>query len=154
MSRIMIKNVVLSVVALAGLTVSATSQQRVESRLGRIATNMAQSQQAQRTNRPQERRADGRRVSRNTGSRDAYRPGRHQVYRPAARVTRYPVARRQVWVPGYWEVVRTPARYGWSIGLFGVRVWGVIEPACSTKVWRPGHWAVAAGGRRVVRTRY
>ncbi len=125
--RIMFKSVVFIVVALTGLTVSAPAQVRVQVQLGRSAS-----------------------VARDLAWRQAPHTRR---YAPRARTPRlssprwvqasrrYTPVQRRVWVPGYYEIVSVPARYGWTVNLFGVRIWGAVAPACTRTVWRPGRWA-------------
>ena len=51
-------------------------------------------------------------------------------------VTRY----ERVFVPGYWDVERHPAQYGWVYGFCGIRQWGVTKPAHNHRIWVPGRY--------------
>jgi len=46
----------------------------------------------------------------------------------------------QVLVPGYWDVERHAAVYGWVYDSCGHRVWGVTRPAHDHRVWVPARY--------------
>ena len=124
---IMFKRVLFTVVALTGLTVSAPAQLRVQVQLGRSAIAFGD---LARHHAPATRRyAPRARTPRLSSPRWVQAP------------RRYTTVQRRVWVPGYYEIVSVPARYGWTVNLFGVRIWGMVAPACSRRVLRSGQWA-------------
>lgn len=122
----MIKTVLFTVVTLAGLTVSAPAQIRVQARLGGAAN-----------------------VSVDLGRR--YAPPPRAVQQRFAPAPRYTTVRRRVWVPGYQQVMRVPATLGWTINRWGLRVWGVVRPAYTRTVWHPGRWEYRSQRVRVQR---
>jgi len=54
----------------------------------------------------------------------------------------YEYVSERVWVPGHYDEVLIPARYGWTIDSCGHRVWGLISPERCERVWHPGCYEV------------
>lgn len=50
--------------------------------------------------------------------------------------------RERVWVPGHYDEVVIPARYGWTVDRCGHRVWGLISPERCERIWHPGGWEI------------
>lgn len=136
------------VLALFGLAAVAPAQLRIEGNLGRhvqVSAELGARTVARHDDHGGGRHGDRGRRDDHRGRRDDHRHrgrgrddrhdrhGHHDHHAHG----RWETVRERVRVPGYWREEYVPARYGWIVDDCGVRVWGVVAPACTHRVWVP-----------------
>ena len=141
----MFKTAMITVLALCGLSVSASAQFGI--RLDRQGVQVCVGPTCEVPRTVEYGRSPRLRASRGVARRSF--GSRHvRGY--------WKTVRERVWVPGFYERVHVPAQYGWRIDSCGRRVRYCVRPARYENVWRPGCWEwqsrrVWVPGRRVCR---